>query len=66
MMMEDANNYEWVSPSTLARRLGISTQMVYIRIKQGMYEAQQFDRGSMNGWLVKVRKKDVEDIKHDE
>jgi len=51
--MEDAN-FEWISPSTFAKRLGISTQMVYVRIKEGIYEARQYERGSMNGWLVKA------------
>ncbi len=50
------NDFEWVSASTLAKRLGISTQMVYIRIKMGMYETQEFQRGSMRGYLVKTPK----------
>lgn len=54
-MIEDNSSYEWVSPSTMAERLGISTQMVYIRIKEGIYEARNYKRGSMNGWMVKMK-----------
>lgn len=59
-MMAD-NNFEWVSASTLAKRLGISTQMVYVRIKEGMYETQEFQRGSMRGILVKAPKVEKKD-----
>lgn len=53
---ETTEMFEWVSASTLAKRLGISTQMVYIRIKMGMYETQEFQRGSMRGYLIKTPK----------
>lgn len=46
--------FEYVSVSTLAKRLGVSTQTIYHRIANGIYETQQFKRGKMNGWLIKV------------
>ena len=64
-MIDEEKNNEWVSPSTMAKRLGISTQMVYIRIKEGIYESRKYERGSMNGWLVKAKREDqdAEDVR---
>ena len=45
---------KWVSVSTLAKKLGISKQAIYNRIRSGKYETQTFQRGSMIGVLVKV------------
>lgn len=58
--MDSEKDFEWVSASTVAERLGISTQMVYVRIKEGLYETQQFQRGKMNGWLIKMPKEKQE------
>lgn len=60
-MMVDESKYEWewISVSELAKRLGITTQQVYNRIKDGMYETINYQRGSMNGYLVKVKKENL-------
>lgn len=50
------DNFEFVSISTLAKRLGVSGQTIRNRIKEGLYETMQFKRGDMNGILVKVKK----------
>lgn len=54
--MTEANQYEWVSPSTLAERLGVSTMTIYNKMKRGFYEYQSFRRGKMIGYLIKVAK----------
>ena len=46
--------YEWVSASTLAKRLGVSTTTIYGRIKKGVYKTQTFNRGKMSGYLIRV------------
>jgi transcriptional antiterminator len=50
------DNFEYVSISTLAKRLGVSGQTIRNRIKEGFYETMCFKRGDMNGILIKVRK----------
>lgn len=57
MVVVENNNYEWVSISTLAKRLGVSGQTVRNRVKDGFYETRTFERGTMVGILVKVPKK---------
>ena len=57
-MEMDENNYEWVSVSTLAKRLGLSMQMVYNKINAGLYETKTFERGNMKGYLIKVPKEE--------
>lgn len=54
-MEAQEGNYEYVSISTLAKRLGVSGQTIRNRIKEGQYETMQFKRGVMNGLLIKVR-----------
>lgn len=49
------DNFEFVSISTLAKRLGVSGQTIRNRIKEGFYETMCFKRGDMNGILIKVR-----------
>lgn len=49
-------NYELVSASTLAKRLGVSTTTIYNRIARGDYETKNFSRGTMNGVLIKTEK----------
>ena len=47
---------EWVSVSTMAKRLGVSKQTVYNRIKKGGYDTQTFERGTkMIGILIKQK-----------
>lgn len=54
--MAEVSQYEWVSASTLAERLGVSTMTIYNNIKRGVYQYQTFRRGKMNGYLIKVQK----------
>ena len=54
-MEAQEGNYEYVSISTLAKRLGVSGQTIRNRIKEGFYETMCFKRGDMNGILIKVR-----------
>lgn len=55
MMIDDEKNFEWVSVSTAAKRLGLTTQMVYVRIREGkMLDVKEFERGRMPGYLVKM------------
>lgn len=50
------NNVEWVSVSTLAERLNVSTQTIYNRIKCGEYPTIDYVRGKYRGVLVGVKK----------
>ena len=57
MVMEALENeYEWVSISTMAKRLGVSGQTIRNRIKEGFYETLNFQRGAMNGILIRTAK----------
>lgn len=49
--MANNEDYEWVSVSTMAKRLGCSTQNVYHKIKCGLIPTKEFERGSMKGVL---------------
>lgn len=51
--MSENENIEWVSPSSLARRLGVSCQTIYNRIARGQYVAKAFRRGKYKGWLIR-------------
>ena len=35
------DKFEWVTPSEVAKREGITTSMVYVRMKEGHYENLQ-------------------------
>lgn len=50
-------NYEWISVSELASRIGKSKQTVYNWIAKGKLETRTFSRGTMNGILVKYCEK---------
>ena len=52
--MKEIKSGDWVSVSTIAKLTGKTKQAIYNRINCGKYETQVFDRGSMNGILVKV------------
>lgn len=53
--METKSNINtWISVSTLALRLGVSTQTIYNRIKSGKYKAHRFNRGKLSGVLVDI------------
>ena len=56
IMETKEKEYEWVSVSEAAKRSNCSSQLIYLRIKEGMYETQEFTRGSMRGWLVRMPK----------
>lgn len=51
--------YEWMSVSSLAVMLNVTTSTIYNRIARGVYATKEFKRGSMNGVLVGVPKQDV-------
>lgn len=53
---EMEKEFEWVSVSELAQRLGVSDQTIYNHIKEGLYETMEFQRGTMKGILVKTLK----------
>lgn len=46
---------EWVSVSTMAKRAGVSSQTIRNRIREGLYETQTFERGTMKGILVRAQ-----------
>lgn len=52
----EEKEFEWISVSELAKREGVSAQLIYHRIKNELYETQRFSRGSMSGYLIKVPK----------
>ena len=43
---------ELVSVSDLAKRLGVTTQTIYNRVRSGQYKTQPFNRGKYKGYLV--------------
>lgn len=55
--MPKKSNYEWISVSEFARRIGKTTQTVYNMLKTGDFETLEFNRGTkMRGILIKVKK----------
>jgi hypothetical protein len=44
--------YKWISVSSMAKLQGVSTQTIRNRIKDGVYETREFERGKMKGILV--------------
>jgi excisionase family DNA binding protein len=48
--------YEYISVSELAERLGVSSQTIRNRIKDGLIETTTWRRGKMIGILCKVKK----------
>lgn len=53
-MAELENGFDWVSPSEMAKIEGVTTSMVYVRMKEGRYMIREFKRGTMKGWLLKL------------
>ena len=49
----DNEQFEMLSVSTVAKRLGKSSQTIYNQIKAGMWETQEYQRGKYRGLLVK-------------
>lgn len=47
------NDYDWVSVSEYAKRIGKSKQTVYNMVKEQRLESKTFRRGSMIGLLIK-------------
>lgn len=60
-MTNHSDKYEWIGVSELARRKNVSTQLIYLQIKEGVYETTEFARGSMKGYLIKVPKNESKD-----
>jgi len=50
----DMQEQEWVSVSTMAKRIGRSKQTVYNMIRKQQLEATTFERGKMRGILVRT------------
>lgn len=50
------DDLEWVSVSDLAKRLNVTNQTVYNKIRCGEYQTIKFKRGKYNGILVGVAK----------
>ena len=50
--MENAD-YEILSVSSVAKKLGKTPQTIYNQIKAGMWETQEYQRGKYKGILVK-------------
>ena len=48
--------FVYVSVSDYAKKRGVSTTIVYNWIRHGTIDAIKFQRGKMNGWLVKCAK----------
>lgn len=46
------NNNELVSVSELAKRLGVSKQTIYNKIRRGELAAKRFERGQYHGYLI--------------
>lgn len=46
-------NNELVSVSELAKRLNVSRQAIYNRVRKGQYKTLAFSRGSYSGYLIK-------------
>lgn len=53
----DNENYQMVSVSTVARRMGVTAQTIYNQIKAGLWETTEYQRGKYRGILVKFPKK---------
>ena len=53
----DNEQYEMLSVSTVAKRLGKTTQTIYNQIKAGMWDTVEYSRGKYKGILVKYPKK---------
>ncbi len=50
------NEYDWISVSEYAKRLGKSKQTVYNMVKANKLESKSFKRGSMIGLLIKCER----------
>ena len=46
---------EWLSVGEVAKNEKVTPQTIYKRIKEGLYETMEFNRGSMRGILIKVQ-----------
>lgn len=55
-IMKMMENKEWYSVGAAAKMLGVSTQLIYYRIKDGQYETMEYKRGSKRskGILIKL------------
>ena len=52
-MTQTNEQYEMLSVSDVAKKLGVTSQTVYNQIKAGMWETQEFKRGQYKRILVK-------------
>ena len=51
--MANNDGFEFISVSEAAKRYGVSNQTIYNRIRGGLYETIDFERGCYKGILVK-------------
>ena len=49
--------FEWLSVGEVAKNEKVTPQTIYKRIKEGLYETMEFNRGSMRGILIKYKKR---------
>ena len=56
MIMNKKVTFEWLSVSEVAKLEDVSTTTIYNRIKDGIYETMEFERGAYKGILVKYAK----------
>lgn len=50
--MDKLNAKECVGVSELAKRLGVSKQTIYNKIRRGELAAKRFERGQYHGYLI--------------
>ena len=55
-IIDNMGEYELLSVSEVAKLEKVTSQQIYYRIKEGIYETVNFNRGKMRGILVKYPK----------
>jgi len=48
--------FEWLSVSEVAKRENVTSQTIYNRIRENLYETMEFQRGKLRGVLIKYYK----------
>ena len=54
-MIQNNSDFEWISPSEMAKRVGVSVQTIYNRVHNDEYETMRFARGEYCGILIKTK-----------
>lgn len=55
-IIDNMGEYELLGVSEVAKLEKVTSQQIYYRIKEGIYETVNFNRGKMRGILVKYPK----------